>query len=765
MNRIKNVKDKHKKVSLSSYDVINRFMVAVVVSMMVLIGLLFFTAVKSVNRYTRLIYISNSRALLQSYATAVSDEIDGCFSDLSYCVYADVVRTDDPVKIVNWLQGRRVGLPSYAMNLFFCGRDGVCHSYNGRKFNAMYTDYFKAIMIDHEQRFVTDPRVSPVTGLEEFIVCRAVHNSRNENIGLFGFSVLVMRMSSYVSSISIDDTGSGFILNSQGVPFVKPGSQSLLFYDREKLSEEDAEVIEKFNRTVKEYTAGVSTLRSKKTGNELVIFTRLDGTPWTLGMTIPEDFVYEVSKKLQNQLLLLIILFAIACAASLLIVMFVYLYKSNKRLASHQTNGFDPLTGLWAESRFEQEMNKMLALNPDQNFMLAGIDIRSFRLMQQEEGVNYANDLLVALGRRIARIAEHHNGICARGATDHFYLLIPVENIEHAMVLFKAFYNGGRYVKSKIHSHLATKTGICYIDSRDENLMAESPAQIFMGNADYARRQVRKNIVESYAVYDENMRAQSMNDRNIERFIPEAFEKEEFYVVFQPKMNIASGKIIGAEALVRWKSSALGEMRPDSFIGLFERNGYIRELDFYVYRKVFEFISQCIKSGEKLVPISVNMSRVHLSTEDFVDEFSELFSEFDIPEDLIEIEILERSVAAGSDNLKSLAAKLHEKGFKIAIDDFGSGESSLDMLSEVPVDVLKLDQKFMRGKATAVNKSIIKKIIEIARSLGTDTICEGVETSEQIEFLRSVNCHYVQGFYYSRPLMGRDFLDYISEHS
>ena len=194
MNRIKNVKDKHKKVSLSSYDVINRFMVAVVVSMMVLIGLLFFTAVKSVNRYTRLIYISNSRALIQSYATAVSDEIDGCFSDLSYCVYADVVRTDDPVKIVNWLQGRRVGLPSYAMNLFFCGRDGVCHSYNGRKFNAMYTDYFKAIMIDHEQRFVTDPRVSPVTGLEEFIVCRAVHNSRNENIGLFGFSVLVMHL-------------------------------------------------------------------------------------------------------------------------------------------------------------------------------------------------------------------------------------------------------------------------------------------------------------------------------------------------------------------------------------------------------------------------------------------------------------------------------------------------------------------------------------------------------------------------------------------
>ena len=220
---------------------------------------------------------------------------------------------------------------------------------------------------------------------------------------------------------------------------------------------------------------------------------------------------------------------------------------------------------------------------------------------------------------------------------------------------------------------------------------------------------------------------------------------------------------------MRWESPELGLCMPDEFITLFERNGYINRLDFYVYQQVFEFLDERIKAGKTNVPISVNMSRFHLGDEGFVKKFCDLFDRYNIPANLIEVEIIERSVGVGDNRLVEVTRQLHERNFRVAIDDFGSGESSLNIISEIPADVLKLDQKFMRvdknGKLPSEDEyKIVAKIVEMAKSLGKETICEGVETEQQIAFLRSVDVNYVQGYYYSRPLSEEDFITYLERH-
>ena len=420
------------------------------------------------------------------------------------------------------------------------------------------------------------------------------------------------------------------------------------------------------------------------------------------------------------------------------------------------------------ESRFEEECERLFDKNPDKNYMLFGIDIRGFRIVQQTEGVAAANEQIIMLAKRLGQIAMQQNGIAARGAIDHLYLMYPLkerQSKQDALKEFNSFLYNGNYFPGRSGERIPTKTGIVFAGKDFE----KDTVQSLIGKTSYAKHIIQDNLLQNYSVYDASMEARIIKDKKIERYIPIAFSHKEFYVVYQPKVDLTNGKVIGAEALVRWESPELGLCMPDEFITLFERNGYINRLDFYVYQQVFEFLEERIKAGKPNVPISVNMSRFHLGDEGFVKKFCDLFEQYDIPTSLIEVEIIERSVGVGDNRLVEVTRQLHEKNFRVAIDDFGSGESSLNIISEIPADVLKLDQKFMRvdknGKLPSEDEyKIVAKIVEMAKSLGKETICEGVETEQQIAFLRSVDVNYVQGYYYSRPLREEDFIDYLERH-
>ena len=250
----------------------------------------------------------------------------------------------------------------------------------------------------------------------------------------------------------------------------------------------------------------------------------------------------------------------------------------------------------------------------------------------------------------------------------------------------------------------------------------------------------------------------------------QALDAHEFFVMFQPKISLANDKIVGAEALVRWNSPKFGLLTPDKFIPLFERNGFITKLDYYVYEEVFKFLQSRLVKGEPVVPISVNMSRNHNRPEKFMHDFMDIFRKYSIPSNLIQVEILERSVMDNT-TLQDITEKLHKEGFTVAMDDFGSGESSLNMLTKIPVDVLKFDREFLdastddEGRIDKKSEKFIHILIDLSKNLEKQTVFEGVETQAQRDFLRSINCDQAQGFFYSRRLSEQDFVQFIQLHS
>ena len=291
-----------------------------------------------------------------------------------------------------------------------------------------------------------------------------------------------------------------------------------------------------------------------------------------------------------------------------------------------------------------------------------------------------------------------------------------------------------------------------------------------IGEASFAKSLIKENVTKAFEIYSPKIEEKINYEHKIERQMEDAVKNDEFFVMYQPKIELSTDKIIGAEALVRWNSSdpELGFLSPAKFIPLFEKNGFIEELDFIVYEKVFKFLRNQIDIGNNVVPISVNMSRNHTKQDkidNFISRFVSTFNKYNLSPDLVEVEILEQSVDNDKIILQQVIDALHNNGFSIAMDDFGSGESSLNMLSSIPIDVVKFDQNFLRNNSSLEESSdFITSLVDLGKKLNKKTVFEGVETKEQRDFLRSINCDVVQGYFYSKPLSENDFIQFVKDH-
>ena len=230
-------------------------------------------------------------------------------------------------------------------------------------------------------------------------------------------------------------------------------------------------------------------------------------------------------------------------------------------------------------------------------------------------------------------------------------------------------------------------------------------------------------------------------------------------------MNLQTGKIEGAEALVRWKGENNVLIPPNVFIPVLERNGMVGILDHYVYNRVFKFMNRLQRENVPLVRISMNMSRLNHNTLEFVNELDILRERYEIDRQYVELEIEERFAGAGDDFLKDLIHRLHATGYMVSMDDFGSGQSSLNMLSEMPVDVVKIDQRFlMQAEYSQESRIILSYMVRMVNELGKESLCEGVETETHVQLLRDMGCRLAQGYYYSKPITEDEFKQFILDH-
>ncbi|MEG2068234.1 MAG: EAL domain-containing protein [Acidaminococcaceae bacterium] len=412
---------------------------------------------------------------------------------------------------------------------------------------------------------------------------------------------------------------------------------------------------------------------------------------------------------------------------------------------------YDALTGERNLVKFKLDIVPLMR-QKQQMYSIVALDINNFKAINDIYGYQHGDLVLLQLALALKK-ALHPGEIFCRGDGDNFYLLLRSKTREYEPKRFLAFttkidhFSFGDNTKCKI----ILKIGIYQLT--DENV-AQDNIETMIDRANIARKSIGHCHAHSYAIYDQTMYNNVNFEKTIENNMDTALAEEQFQVYLQPKVALATELVIGAEALVRWQHPTQGFIYPDDFIPLFEKNGFVTKLDFYMFEHVCALLERWQKEGRRLYPISVNFSRKHLLQTDTVERLRQILEGYQVNPRLIEIEITESSFTnLDRVQIASFMSQLHQIGFGISLDDFGSGYSSLSMLSEYDFDVLKLDRSFLEHKYSNEKTTIlIGSIITLSQKLNILPISEGVETQEQVEFLQSVGCAMAQGYFFSKPL-------------
>ena len=409
---------------------------------------------------------------------------------------------------------------------------------------------------------------------------------------------------------------------------------------------------------------------------------------------------------------------------------------------------YDELTGIYNKQAFYAKTKEMLLDNPDKNFDLLRINIERFKVLNDLFGESTGDKLLRYIGKFLKEI---NLPLCVSGRlyADNFVVCYEAGKGDSCRMINTLQMVADSFA---INNRTILSFGLYRID--DKTL----PVSVMCDRANMALWKAKGNFKNPYCEYDEKMRQQVLKEQKIINAMERAIQNKEFTLYLQPKYDIEKGTIIGAEALVRWISLENGFISPGDFIPVFENNGFVYEVDKFIWEESCRYLRKWLDEGREVHPISVNVSRIDLYTPKLVQHLVNLREKYQLPSQYLELEITESAYTEDPEQIITITRQLREAGFVILMDDFGTGYSSLNMLKDIQIDVLKLDMGFLKSSDySAKGGNILTAILKMAESLKMQTIAEGVETKEQVEFLKSIGCRYVQGFYYSKPLPVGEF--------
>lgn len=400
------------------------------------------------------------------------------------------------------------------------------------------------------------------------------------------------------------------------------------------------------------------------------------------------------------------------------------------------------------------------ALHKDTILHAMFIDIDNFKRVNDSYGHSVGDQLLVNISQLIQKYAH---GFTSRIGGDEYVVLLDGnmtqdEVVQIARNLLKNIHNID--FRRDILLTVSLSIGIVMYQNADiplDDVLYKCDAAMYQAKYD------GKNRYTVYKTYDKSIEI----SRNIEAEMEDALKNGEFHVYLQPKVNMVSSKLHGAEALSRWVHPEDGIRSPAIFIPVFEKNGFISKLDMYVFEEICRFKAEWAKEGKVYahVPISVNMSRLHLYNPQFPDMLLGITQKYGVDSSELEIEITESIFVKDSAVLIHMVDLLKKRGFSVSIDDFGSGFSALNLLKDLPVDIIKIDKEFLQVSSdTSRGKKVIRNVIALCRDLKLEVVTEGIETKEQIDFITSCGCQVAQGFYYAKPLPKEEFEAFASEH-
>lgn len=400
--------------------------------------------------------------------------------------------------------------------------------------------------------------------------------------------------------------------------------------------------------------------------------------------------------------------------------------------------------------RFNRNVNNLIR-SSEKGIGFIQFDIRKFKIINDLYGEKFGDEVLDFVIRQLKEICNPEQFFI--NLHSDVFMVVTEYDKEEDLVAFIHQLDG--QINHFKDVRLQMSYGVYTVEDKEMELRQMSD------RAAMTRKAAKTNIVTNILFYKEQFKEVLYNRKFIEENIETALSERQFSMYLQPKYSIAKNKIIGAEALIRWKHPDRGMIYPNQFIPIIEENGYIRKVDYYIWEEACRFIRKCEDAGISSCPVSVNVSRIHLQDNDCIYVLSDLIKEYGISRQLLELEITE---TASDQQVSRKAFQLKDEGYTLLMDDFGSGYSSLNILLETPFDVIKLDKKFMDNMMVSKKgRMILEQVVNMAEKLKLGILAEGVETKEQVELLKKIGCDYVQGYYYAKPMPEEEFFELLTE--
>lgn len=412
---------------------------------------------------------------------------------------------------------------------------------------------------------------------------------------------------------------------------------------------------------------------------------------------------------------------------------------------------YDVLTGILNKSKFFYNTRNMLNIFGTEDFAFIRIDIEKFQLINSFFGMDEGDNLLKYMADYLQNVEKEYRYITyGRIEADIFAVCFSYENEKEITDFVKKFTN--QMEKYPLDFDITLFFGIYLVKNRDLSINE------MYDKANLASKNCKGNYIQNYFFYTKEMSEEIIKEQHIINNMKNALKNEEFVLYLQPKYELQRNSIAGAEVLVRWITADGRMISPGEFIPVFERNGFILKLDQYVWEKTCQLLAGWRDEGRKIFPVSVNISRVSLYNPKIVDVICGLTEKYNIPPEWLQLELTESAYTGNPKAIKEMMEQLQKKGFSILMDDFGSGYSSLNVLKDIAVDVLKIDMKFLDGSGDdGRSENILASVVRMAKWLNMPVVAEGAERKEQVSFLHSIGCEYVQGFYFARPMPVKEY--------
>ena len=559
-------------------------------------------------------------------------------------------------------------------------------------------------------------------------------------------------MQSLISSKSFSGQMLSCIVDSRGQVVIAPTDlKPFLQLDdifKNKENEEVIAGIQQMQMDMAENRDGVLKFTAVTKEKLVLSYNPLNINDWFLLTIIPADIISHGL----NQYILQT--FVIIAATILIFSLFLFavfrFYNAHKRQLE-QVAYIDPLTGGLNNAAFQARYRELSKDMEPCSYSIVLLNVRDFKMVNEQYGTRIGNQTLSYIYRVLKlHLREGQDEFAARGESDHFFLCLK----EYRPAALRCRLNDMLHDINAFHDtdlpvlSLSFKQGACLVND---------PGQEITQLQDHARIALQScgtDIRHECAFYDESLIQRLKMEQELNALFEDSIENRHFQVYLQPKIGLKSSRLEGAEALVRWNHPEKGIIFPSDFIPLFESNGKICRLDLYVFTEVCAAIDRWRQEGLPLVPVSVNLSRQHFRDPRFLDTFAGIASGFKIPDKILEFELTE-SIFFDTQQIKAVKEaiqEMHRMGFLCSLDDFGSGFSSLGLLKEFDVDSLKLDRSFFLNMTGQKAKDVIACLIDLSRHLKVKTVAEGIESMEQVEFLRTMDCDMVQGYVFSAPI-------------